>query len=260
MMAVGYEMIRDVAVITLNRPDVYNTINAQLSEELIDAIRRAAAETRVMLLTGAGKAFSAGADLRALMDEARTGTVDLGSVTRDRFNPVIQSLDDSPIPTVAAINGPAAGAGMGLALACDLRIMSSDAYLMSAFINVGLAPDSGTTWLLPRMVGISRATEITFSGRKVGAAEAAELGLAHQIVDSEKLLDVAMEWTQRLADGPTEAYAHTRALLRSGGNLSDALIREDQAQAHLGMQPAFVEGALAFLQKRKPDFRSSSRG
>lgn len=255
-MVIDYQLSDDIATVTLNRPDVYNTVNQDLSDRFVAAVERAGREARCLIVTGAGRAFSAGADLRSLMAEYERGEGDLASVTRRRFNPMVRALAEAELPTVAAINGPAAGAGMGFALACDIRVMASESYLMSAFLNVALAPDSGTTWFLPRMVGLSKAIEIAYSARKVPADEALELGLAHEVVAPADLPTAARRWAQRLADGPTEALVMTRKLFHGEGTLDEALVAEDAAQGYLGARPAFMEGALAFIQKRPPKFRS----
>ena len=258
-MSVTYSLSNDVAVITLDRPDVFNSIDQSVTDGMIEAIDRAGSEARAAVITGAGKAFCAGADLGDLRREyAEAGGPDLLSVITRRFNPLVTAVLDSPIPTVAAVNGAAAGAGMGLALACDVRVMSTRAFFMSAFINVGLIPDSGSSWFLPAMVGLSRAMEIAMTGRRVEATESETLGLTSLVVAPEELLDSATELAMRFADGPTVAYRSTRRLLHAAAasGLETILAEEARIQGELGALPTHAEGMAAFAEKRRPDFRS----
>lgn len=256
-MSVGYEQRQDVAVITLDRPEVLNSVDAALAEQFTEALARAGREARAAVVSGAGNAFCAGADLGDLMAEYERSGPDLAQVIHDRFNPMVEALAKTPVPTIAAVNGLAAGAGLGLALACDLRVISSQAYLMSAFINVALIPDSGTSWLLPAMIGLARATEIAMTGRRVGAEEAQRIGLVHRVVAPEAVLPQAVGWAEQLAAGPTRAYAETRAILQraASSTLGHSLSEEERVQGMLGREPAHLEGTRAFLEKRKPDFR-----
>jgi 2-(1,2-epoxy-1,2-dihydrophenyl)acetyl-CoA isomerase len=170
----------------------------------------------------------------------------------------VEALLAAPVPTVAAVNGAAAGAGMGLALACDLRVMAESAFFLSAFIGLALIPDTGTTWLLPHHLGLSRAMELAFSNRRLPAAEAAELGLAVEVVDVDQVVDKAVNVAVGLADGPTRAYVETRRLLVSASHSDPltALADEQRTQGELGTSPAHLEGMRAFLDKRPPNFRS----
>lgn len=258
-MSVKYNLDGDVAVLTLDRPNVFNSIDQAITEGLIDGIARAGHEARATVITGAGKAFCAGADLGELRREyAEAGGPDLLSVITARFNPIVDAIVGSTVPTVAAVNGAAAGAGMGLALACDVRIMSTRAFFMSAFINVGLVPDSGSSWFLPAMVGVSRAMEIAMSGRRVEAEEAHRLGLAAEVTEPEDLIDAAMKVARRFADGPTVAYRSTRRILHAAAASSLRTILEEEArvQGELGAMPTHEEGMAAFAEKRPPDFRT----
>ena len=211
-MAVHYLVENDIALITLSRPDRFNSVSAELSSGLVDALRRAGDEARVAVLTGSGRAFCAGADLSDLMAEYESGGPDLYRVIGERFNPMAEALLDAQVPTVAAINGVAAGAGMGLALACDLRIMSSEAFFISAFIGLGLIPDTGSTWLLVHHLGLSRALEFTTTNRRMKTDEAVALGLA-EAVEGDRLLDRSMEVATTLAAGPTAAHVANRQIL-----------------------------------------------
>lgn len=256
-MAVTYALDDDVALLTLDRPDRFNAVTQELCDGLVGSLERAGGEARAAVLTGAGKAFCSGADLSDLMGEYETGGPDLSRVIGDRFNPMVEALQSAPVPTVAAINGAAAGAGMGLALACDLRVMADTAFFLSAFVGLALIPDTGTTWLLTRHLGLSRAIEFTFSNRRMPATEAAELGLVSEVTPADSVVDKAVETAAELADGPTGAYVETRRLLweATRSDIAAALAREQETQGRLGNSPAHLEGMAAFLEKRRPDFR-----
>ena len=257
-MAVGYQLRGDVALVTLDRPDVYNSVDQTMAEELTAALARAGTEARALVVTGAGRAFCAGADLADLAADYEAGNPDLAGVIHDRFNPVIRALVDVPVPTVAAVNGVAAGAGIGLAMACDLRLGSEYASFISAFINVALIPDSGSTWFLTHSIGVSRAMEMAMTGRRVEAEEAAASGLLHRLVEDD-VVEASLEQAGLLAEGPTGAYLATRRVLHSASaaTLDDALSEEERVQGELGSHPAHLEGVAAFLGKRRPDFRST---
>ena len=257
-MQCGYELVGEVAVVTLRRPARYNAITLPMARELTEAIQQAAGEARATVITGEGRAFCAGADLMELTKELEK-VGDLETILHRDFHPLINALQESQVPTLAAINGPAAGAGMGIALSCDLRIMDPGSYFMSAFIHLGLTPDSGTAWFLPQMVGLGRAIEITMSGRKVSAQESSEIGLCHRVSGEGEAVAEAMGWAKRLCDGPTSAYASNRRLLYRTSALAFAkgLDAEAASQGHLGKSALFHEGVTAFKEKRKADFRSA---
>lgn len=259
-MTVKYELEGDVAVITLNRPDSFNAITAELAAGLVAALSRAGQEARVLILTGSGKAFCAGADLGEISEGYKENGPNLGSVLDNHFHPAVNALVEVSVPTVGAINGVAAGAGLGLALACDIRLMSGDAFLMSAFAGIGLAPDSGTTWWLPHHVGVSKALEITLTNSRVHAAEAARLGLALEVVDPSELKNAALSHARRLTDMVPESLVATRHLIHaaSGKSFSESLAAERDAQQRLGRSAEHAEGVAAFLEKRKPDYRNPS--
>ena len=255
-MATTYRLDGDVAVVTIDRPDKFNAIDLDTSRSIIGHVGRAGDEARALVLTGEGRAFSSGVDLFSLKEEYDRGEPDLAGTIRDVFNPIIEALHAARVPTICAVNGAAAGAGMGIALACDLRVVDAGAYFMSAFINVAVIPDSGTPWSLPRLVGLSRAMEIAYSGRRVPAAEALEIGLAHRISDGS-VVDEAVAWGAELADGPTAAYVATRQLLDFGSSnpLPDVLAEVMRVQGEMGLRPEHLEAVSAFLEKRDPDFR-----
>jgi len=257
-MSVSYELRGDVALLSLDRPDRYNAITQEICDGLVAALGRAGDEARAAVITGNGKAFCSGADLSDLMGEYETGGPDLDRVIGQRFNPMVEALLEAPLPTVAAVNGVAAGAGMGLALACHLRVMAEEAFFLSAFIGLALIPDTGTTWLLPHHLGLSRAIEFTFSNRRMPASEAEQLGLVSALVPTEEVVDRAVELARDLSDGPTSAYAATRQLLIGATNADprSALAAERTKQGELGVSPAHLEGMKAFLEKRPADFRN----
>ncbi len=255
-MSVSYDLSGSVAVISLDRPDRFNSVSANLSRGLIDALERAAQEARAAVITGRGKAFCAGADLSDLMADYERNGPDLHRLIKDRFNPMARALLAAPFPTIAAVNGVAAGAGLGLALACDLRLAAEDAYFVAAFIGLGLIPDTGSSWLLVHHLGLSRALEFTTTNRRVAAAEALSLGLVHRVTPAETILNEAVTWAGELAQGPTTAYPANRALLFSAvsATFDQALDQERDVQGRLGRTPNHLEGMRAFLEKRPPDF------
>jgi 2-(1,2-epoxy-1,2-dihydrophenyl)acetyl-CoA isomerase len=254
-MAVHYHLEGEIGIITLSRPDRFNSVSAELSAGLVSALQRAGDEARAAIITGSGKAFCAGADLSDLMSEYESGGPDLYRIIGERFNPIAESLFEAALPTIAAINGVAAGAGMGIALGCDLRLFAPDSYLLSAFIGLGLIPDTGSTWLLVKHLGLSRAIELTTSNRRLGAEEAANLGLG--TVASGDLMTEATSLARVLADGPKSAYVANRHVLWGATDLTfrQALEEERERQGELGKSTQHLEGMAAFLAKRKPDFR-----
>jgi 2-(1,2-epoxy-1,2-dihydrophenyl)acetyl-CoA isomerase len=243
-----------VRVITLNRPEVLNAISAQLGKDLQEALREAerSPEVRCVLLAASGRGFCAGADLR----EQTPGQTSLGDLLRARYNGIVFRMQTMEKPVIAAVNGVAAGAGCNLALAADVRIASDRASFIEVFSRVGLIPDSGGTWLLPRLVGLGRALEMMFFADPVDAATAERLGLVNRVVPHDELLPRAMEWAVRLAAGPTRAYGLTkRAVNRAvAGSLADALEYEAQLQEIAGGTDDHREGVAAFLAKRSPAY------
>jgi 2-(1,2-epoxy-1,2-dihydrophenyl)acetyl-CoA isomerase len=258
-VAVEYQTLRweladGVLTLTLNRPEVLNAVNDRMAEELLDALRRAAreAEVRSVILTGAGRAFCSGQDLR----ERAAGEVSYAQHIRTRYAPVILQLQGLEKPVVAAVNGVAAGAGASLALACDLRVASEEASFLQAFTRIGLVPDSGATFFLPRLVGLGRAFEMCYLAEAVPAHEALRLGLVNWVVPGSELMAKAREVAGRLATGPTRAYGLTkRALLRNlRADLATALDYEAMLQDAAGRTEDHREGVQAFLEKRPPRY------
>lgn len=249
-----WEVTDGVLTVTLNRPEVLNAVNDRMAEELLDALRRAAREpeVRAVVLTGAGRAFCSGQDLR----ERSGGEFSYAEHIRTRYVPVIVQLQSLEKPVLAAVNGVAAGAGASLALACDLRVASEEASFLQAFTRIGLVPDSGATYFLPRLVGLGKAFELCYLAEPVGAQEALRLGLVNWVVPAPELLSKAREVAGRLASGPTRAYGLTkRALLRNlTADLASALDYEAMLQEAAGRTEDHREGVRAFLEKRPPRY------
>ncbi|HZM72553.1 MAG TPA: enoyl-CoA hydratase-related protein [Candidatus Polarisedimenticolia bacterium] len=245
-----------VATITLDRPDALNALTIPMKHALLDALEGAAAapDVRAVILTGAGRAFCAGQDLRERLEPAAPS---LGEELRERYNPIVRAMRALPKPIVGAINGVAAGAGASIAFACDLRIASESTTFVLAFGRIGLIPDSGATWTLPRLVGLSKATEMALLNDPVTAAEALRFGLVSKVVAADALMDEARGLATRLTAGAPAANAATKRLLDAGmtSDLEAALAAETEAQDRLGGAPDHAEGLAAFLEKRAPTFR-----
>ncbi len=242
-----------VRVLTLARPDRLNALEPGLLRGLRKALREAAREegVRAVLLTGEGRAFSAGQDLEAVPADRDYLRV------LDDYIPVIEALFALEKPTVAAVNGVAAGAGMSLALACDLRVMAEGAFFSPAFVRVGLVPDAGMSYFLPRLVGLARALDWCYRSPRIGPEEALTAGLVSAVFPQEGFFASALAFAKELGRGPTRAYALTkRALWRNlEADLADALAYEAESQAAAGATEDHVEGLRAFLEKRPPGFR-----
>jgi 2-(1,2-epoxy-1,2-dihydrophenyl)acetyl-CoA isomerase len=252
---VEVETSRDGAVltITLNRPDKLNAFNAAMHERLAAALKEARSpEVRAVLLTGAGRGFCVGQDLGELRGAER----DVAALLRDRWNRHVLGLRALEKPVLAAVNGAAAGAGLSLACACDVRLAAETAVLVPAFVNVGLVPDTGGSWLVPRLVGYPRAFEWMCSGRRVSAQEALEWGLLAEVVEPDSLLPRAQERASELAALPTRAIGMTKRLFEGAftARLDEQLELEAQLQLAATRTDEFAEGVAAFLEKREPRF------
>jgi 2-(1,2-epoxy-1,2-dihydrophenyl)acetyl-CoA isomerase len=255
------ETTANVCTITLNRPDSLNSLNGAMTAELAKVLRQLQRDDRVrcVVLTGAGRAFCSGQDLgdlkRKYADPAHVPH--LGEDIKRRYNPVILGLRDLEKPVIAAVNGVAAGAGASLALACDLRIASDKASFIEVFVNVGLVPDSGSTFFLPRLVGLGKALELCFTGDKVSAAEALTLGIVNKVVSGEELMKAAADLAGRLAKMPTRALGLTKRLLYRSlhSDLDTQLQAEAFAQETAGLTGDHREGVAAFFEKRPPSFQ-----
>ena len=243
-----------MATITLARPDSLNALNAAMVDELRAAVESLPASgARCLLITGEGRGFSSGADLAGGADGLPD---DAGIALEKHFNPLVEALFALDVPVVAAVNGPAAGAGASLALCADLVIAARSAYFLQAFVNIGLIPDAGATWLLPRLVGRARALEMMMLGERIGAEQALEWGLIARVTGDEFLAEEAVALATRLAQGPTVALGLIRRLAREAAHLSlgDALAAERAAQREAGRSEDFKAAVVAFLQKRQPRF------
>jgi 2-(1,2-epoxy-1,2-dihydrophenyl)acetyl-CoA isomerase len=244
-----------IATVTLHRPDALNSLTVPMKQELLAALRglERNAQVRAVVLTGAGRAFCAGQDLRERLEP---DAAPLGVELRERYNPIIRAMRSLPKPIVGAINGVAAGAGASIAMACDLRIASDTASFALAFGRVGLVPDSGATWFLPRLVGAARAAEIALLGDVVPASDAERIGLVSRVVPAGELAAEARAVAARLAAGAPRAIALTkRALDRAWDrDLDAALEYEAHLQDMAGRSKDHAEGMAAFLEKRPPRF------
>jgi len=255
MAAIRTETSDAVLTITLDRPDALNAFDRAMKDELLAALKAAERDraARVLIITGAGRAFSAGQDLKERQDP---GAADLITELRTRYNPLILAMRRLEKPIIAAVNGVAAGAGCSLALACDLVIASEQARFIQAFSRVGLVPDSGSTWFLPRLMGYARAAEMTFLAEPMDGATSERLGLVNRVVPADRLMEEARSLAGRLAQSAPLALALTkRALNRSlGVDLASQLDYEAQLQAVAGASADHAEGVAAFVAKRPPAF------
>lgn len=243
--------------ITLNRPDRLNAMPPAMADE-IGAALYDLGDARAVLITGAGKGFCSGADLAA-RGEASALAAKGGShrALQNHYNPAISHVMRLPVPVICAVNGPAAGVGCSLALAADFTIAGKSAYFLQAFVNIGLVPDGGSTWLLTRAIGRARATRMMMLGEKIGAEQAEQWGLIHKAVDDADLLGEARALAQKLANGPTLAYATMKKTigLALDGALPEVLLAEAEGQRIVGASADAMEGGMAFLQKRKAEFK-----
>jgi 2-(1,2-epoxy-1,2-dihydrophenyl)acetyl-CoA isomerase len=247
-----------LATLTLNAPDKLNAVSRKMIGELKDCWEKLAADSsvRAVLLTGAGRGFCAGADLSD-PDREQGAAADSGAALEKFFNPVIRLMRSMPKPIVAAVNGPAAGVGMSFALAADIAIAARSATFLQAFARIGLLPDGGSTWFLPRLVGEQRARALAMLAPQITAQQAKEWGLIWDVVDDGELMKTAMDLARRLADGPTLSLARIKEALgrASGNDLGQQLDIERDFQRELGRTEDFKEGVAAFLAKRKPAFK-----
>jgi 2-(1,2-epoxy-1,2-dihydrophenyl)acetyl-CoA isomerase len=245
-----------IATITLDRPDALNALTVPMKRELLAAFRSVErdAAVRVAILTGAGRAFCAGQDLH---ERLQPDAAPLGEELRERYNPIVRAMRGLEKPIVGAVNGVAAGAGASLAFACDLRVAAESATFALAFGRVGLVPDTGATWLLPRLVGSARAAEIALLNAPVKAAEALSIGLVSRVVPAGELMAAAREVANQLAAGAPRALALTKRALNAAWDrgLDAALDYEAQLQDLAGRTADHAEGIAAFMEKRPPRFR-----
>ncbi len=258
------ERANRVAILTLNRPQVLNAFNEDVLRDLTAKLRDAERDASVgaVIITGAGRAFCAGQDLqsrRAIFDSGEVPH--LGAGLRERYKPMIMRIRTMEKPVIAALNGVAAGAGCGLALACDLRTAAENATLIQSFARVGLALDSGSSYFLPRIVGLGRALEIAFTGEPVAAAEAERIGLVNRVYPAEELLPRTRELAERLANGATGAIGLIKRDINRAldVDLETALDYESYQQETAGQSADFREGVMAFIEKRPAQFGRAER-
>lgn len=247
-------MDRDgMAVVTLNRPEVMNALNAQMRAEITHAVEDAGKTARVVVLTGTGRAFCSGQDLG---DKAAVSDMNLERTLRDEYIPMLMAIVDCPVPVIAAVNGTAAGAGANLALICDIVIAAENASFIQAFTRIGLIPDAGGTWVLPRMIGMQRAMGAALFADKISASQAAQWGMIWEAVPEAEFEGTWRERAEHLATGPTEAYRKIKKVMQAsaGNSLEEQLLLEGQLQGDCGRTRDFKEGVLAFLEKRPARF------
>ena len=248
-----YDLTGDLAVITLNRPDVMNALNTKMRAELLHAVKEAPGRARALMLRGAGRAFCSGQDLG---DRANAANVDLERTLRDEYEPLLRAIYDCPVPTMSAVNGAAAGAGANLALAADVVIAAESAQFLQAFARIGLIPDAGGTYWLPRQMGFAKAMGAALFAEPIGARAAADWGMIWEAVPDDAF---AAHWrarAEKLAQGPTAAYARAKRALREtdANDLNAQLALEAHLQGECGKTRDFQEGVLAFLEKRPPRY------
>jgi 2-(1,2-epoxy-1,2-dihydrophenyl)acetyl-CoA isomerase len=258
MSDILFDAAAGVATITLNRPEVLNSITRSMAAELRQTFERVASDEtlRAIVLTGAGRGFCAGQDLAEAAPP--DGVMpDLGDIVRDSYNPVIRAIRTIEKPVICAVNGVAAGAGANLAFACDIVFASSKATFVQSFTRIGVIPDSGGTFILPRIVGLQRAAVLTMLAEKISAEQARDWGLVYLVTEPEALLETAVGTARQLAVQPTRALGLTkRAFNRSLGiDLSDQLDFEEEMQREAGKTEDYAEGVRAFLEKRLPVFK-----
>ncbi|MFD9791766.1 enoyl-CoA hydratase/isomerase family protein [Streptomyces sp. NPDC059070] len=257
-----YEVTDGLATITINRPDAMNAMNTEAKVALRDAARAAADDpaVRAVLLTATGRAFCVGQDLKEhvalLAADREAGTGATMNTVREHYNPILTALAEMPKPVVAGVNGVAAGAGFGFALAADYRVVADTAAFNTSFAGVALTADSGVSWTLPRLIGQSRAADLLLFPRTISAQEAYDLGIANKLVPAAELAAEAAAVARALADGPTLAYAALKESLAygAGHSLAQALQKEDELQTRAGASEDHAIAVAAFLAKEKPKY------
>jgi len=242
-----------VTTLTLNRPEVMNALNTQMRAEITQAVADAGKTARVVVLTGAGRAFCSGQDLG---DRATLTTLNLERTLREEYTPMLMAIVDCPVPVIAAVNGTAAGAGANLALVCDITIATESASFIQAFTRIGLIPDAGGTWVLPRTVGLQKAMGAALFADKISATQAAQWGMIWEAVADAEFETTWRARAAHLASGPTEAFKRVKRVMQAsfGNSLEDQLLLEGQLQGECGGTRDFQEGVLAFLDKRPAAF------
>ncbi|MEP6019113.1 MAG: enoyl-CoA hydratase-related protein [Paracoccaceae bacterium] len=248
-----FDINEGLALVTLNRPDTLNGLTTQMRAEIQHAMTDAGQRARVVVLTGAGRAFCSGQDLG---DSANAADLDLERTLRDEYTPMLDAVVNCPIPTIAAVNGAAAGAGANLALSCDVVIATESAYFMQAFSRIGLIPDAGGTYVMPRTVGMAKAMGAALFADKITAKQADQWGLIWEAVSDAEFEGQWRKRAMHLAKGPTQAYGAIKRVIRASwsNDLQDQLLLEAQEQGSCGKSRDFMEGVMAFMQKRPAEF------
>ena len=257
---VNLRLADGVATVELNRPKALNAWNKQLGLDLLAVLRRVAENdaVRAVLVTGAGRAFSSGADLKDAGggDFTPDGRPDVYKVLTERYHPIMHAIREMPKPVVASVNGPAVGIGCSLALCCDLIVAAESAYFLLAFVNIGLVPDGGSSLFVPTRIGMARATELAMLGERLPAARALQWGLINRVVPNEELVQQTHDLASRLASGPTRSYAGTKRQINNWlyPRMAEQLELEAQIQREMAGSDDFLEGATAFVEKRPARF------
>ena len=246
---ITYAVADNIAVITLNRPDVMNALSTQMRAEITDAVRTGGREARCVVLTGAGRAFCSGQDLG---DRANAGNVDLERTLRDEYVPMLKAIFDCKIPTISAVHGAAAGAGANLALAADVVVAANEAFFIQAFTRIGLIPDAGGTYWLPRQMGAAKAMGAALFGDKITGRQAADWGMIYEAVPLAEFDQHVAQRALHLSAGPTATYQKVKMAIRGSfeNTLDQQLAMEAKLQGECGKTRDFQEGVLAFLEKR----------
>lgn len=245
-----------MATITFNRPEVYNALNDPITFELQDALKAVAKDgnVRVVVLTGAGRAFCSGQDLKSAAEQKNRSFMES---LRTRYNPIVTAMRQLPKPIVCRLNGVAAGAGCSLALACDIIVASEEATLIEIFVNIGLVPDSGSSFFLPRLIGLARAFEMCAMAPRVSAQQALQMGLINTVAPAAELDAAVKQYTDYFAQAPTKAIGLLKKMLNKSANatLEEMLEYEAYCQEIAGRSHDHREGVQAFIEKRKPTFK-----
>jgi 2-(1,2-epoxy-1,2-dihydrophenyl)acetyl-CoA isomerase len=252
-----FDVDAGIARLTLNRPDKLNSFNQQMHEEIRQALALLSGSgARVLVLTGSGRGFCAGQDLSDRAVPQGSARADLGASIEKYYNPLVLALQNLPMPVIAAVNGVAAGAGANIALACDIVIAARSASFIQAFSKIGLIPDSGGTWVLPRLVGNARAMALTMLGHRLPAEQAAAWGMIWQCVEDSELTATVDALARQFAVAPTRCLAATKSVIRDGWqrSLAEQLDVERDVQREMGGSPDCAEGVAAFIEKRTPHF------